>query len=265
MRANDDRALPSYTGSHVRLSHPAEFPPPEVGSAPGWPLVLYFHHVHPEMRHYTAVTPAAFDRALGEFGELFQPLGPETVPSVLKSGGHPDPVGLVTFDDGYTDVFEHAVPIMERRGWRAVMFVSVDLIGCVENHPVRGQLQHMTWEQLEELTQRGHLVASHGCTHVAFNRLDPAKAQAEVDRARHALQERLPDSPDWLAYPFGELPQPGTLALPSLCFGSIKAPARAWDKAPQEIRRTYLPAGEPQRWGRCITEWRRTWEHGGSL
>jgi peptidoglycan/xylan/chitin deacetylase (PgdA/CDA1 family) len=255
------RAMPPVAQPHDQRSQTvAAVPPSEVGSAPGWPVVLYFHHVHPELRHYTAVTPTSFDRALGKLGEHFLPLEPRAVPSVLEIGGHPKPTCLLTFDDGYADVYDHALPIMERRGWHCVVFVSMDLIGCVEYHATRGPLRHMTWAQLEELARRGHVVASHGCGHIALNRLNPAAAQGEIDRARHVLEERLPGSPDWLAYPFGELPGPGILRLPSLCFGSIKAPARAWDAAPHEIRRTYLPADDRRRWSRCMTGWSQAWK-----
>ncbi len=226
-------------------------------------MVLYFHHVHPDLRHYTSVTPTAFDRALAQVGEQLAPLSPHAVPAVCAAQGHAEPTCLLTFDDGYADVFDHAVPIMERRGWRAVMFVSVDLVGQVEQHPVRGPLQHMTWEQLEELTRRGHIVASHGCAHVPYSRLDAAAAQVDLDTAARVLRDRLPGTPDWFAYPFGELPVP-TLRLPSLCFGSVKAPPRPWNTAPHEIRRTYLAAAEPQRWDLCIKEWRRSWTPSGS-
>jgi len=237
-----------------------EVPQPEIGSAPGWPVVLYFHHVHPTIRHYTAVTPTAFDRALGQVGDHFLPLEPQAVGSVLQAGGHRKPTCLLTFDDGYADVFEYALPIAERRGWRIVVFVSVDMVGRVEDHPVRGPLGHMSWAQLEELVRRGHIVASHGYAHIPLNRLDPVQAQTEIDTAQRLLEERLPSMPDWLAYPYGEVLQPGVVRLPSLCFGSVKAPARSWDAAPHEIRRTYLPADEPRRWDHCLNEWRRTWK-----
>jgi peptidoglycan/xylan/chitin deacetylase (PgdA/CDA1 family) len=247
--------------SRTRVDNPggqSGFPPPEVGSAPGWPVVLYFHHVHPDLRHYTSVTPVAFDRALAQVGEQHAPLSPQMLPFVREAAGHPDPTCLLTFDDGYADFFHYALPIMERRGWHAIVFVSTDLVGKLEQHPVRGPLQHMTWEQLEELTRRGHIVASHGSAHIPYSRLDLEAAQLDIDNAQRVLQERLPGAPDWLAYPFGELPG-GELRFPSLCFGSIKAAARPWNTAPNQIRRTYLPVDEPQRWERCITEWRQAW------
>ena len=256
----DCQQSPAPSRTHIdNPAGQAGIPPPEAGSSPGWPVVLYFHHVHPDLRHYTSVSPVAFDRALAQVGEQLAPLLPQTLPFVREAGGHPKPASLLTFDDGYADVFHYALPIMERRGWRAIVFVATEFVGKIEQHPVRGPLQHMTWEQLEELTRRGHIVASHGSAHVPYSRLDLEAAQLDIDNAQRVLQERLPDAPDWLAYPFGELPR-GELRFPSLCFGSIKAAVRAWNTAPHNIRRTYLPADEPQRWERCITEWRRTWD-----
>jgi peptidoglycan/xylan/chitin deacetylase (PgdA/CDA1 family) len=255
--ASDCAPAPSLTRA-ARTAATGGHPPPEVGSAPGWPVVLYFHHVHPDIRHYTSVTPAAFDRALAQVAEQHAPLPPQMVPSVQRAGMHPEPACLLTFDDGYADVFEHALAIMERRGWQAIVFVVTDLVGKVEQHPVRGPLQHMTWEQLEEMTRRGHVVASHGSAHLPYNRLDRDAAQADIDNARSVLEQRFPGAPDWFAYPFGELPG-YELRLPSLCFGSVKAAARPWSSALHEIRRTYLPADEPHRWGPCITEWRQAW------
>ena len=40
-----------------------------------------------------------------------------------------DPVAAVTFDDGYRDVYEHAVPVLKRKGIPAAVFVVTDLVG----------------------------------------------------------------------------------------------------------------------------------------
>ena len=40
-----------------------------------------------------------------------------------------EPVAAVTFDDGYRDIYEHAVPILKRKGIPAAAFVVTDLIG----------------------------------------------------------------------------------------------------------------------------------------
>ncbi len=39
------------------------------------------------------------------------------------------PVAAVTFDDGYADVYEHALPLLRRKGIPAAVFVVTDLVG----------------------------------------------------------------------------------------------------------------------------------------
>jgi peptidoglycan/xylan/chitin deacetylase (PgdA/CDA1 family) len=40
-----------------------------------------------------------------------------------------EPVAAITFDDGYRDVFDHAFPLLKRKGIPAAIFVVTDLVG----------------------------------------------------------------------------------------------------------------------------------------
>jgi peptidoglycan/xylan/chitin deacetylase (PgdA/CDA1 family) len=242
----------------------AQWPGPWTGSAAGWPLALYFHHVSPTLRHYTAVSPDHFARAVAMLAERFAPLDPRAIPDVIRAGGVDRPTCLITFDDGYADACEHALPVLEQHDWPALFFVSSELVGQVEDHPVRGPLLHADWDELRELRRRGHEVASHGASHGDLSALTPAQAGADIATARAALRERLGDPPDWLAYPYGLAPAAPAAPLPELCFGSIKAPPRPWSQAPRNIRRTYLPADDLDGWEACIDAWEEAWDQSGS-
>src|SRR5262249_5663468 len=43
-------------------------------------------------------------------------------------------LAAVTFDDGYRDVYEHAIPLLRRKGIPAAIFVVTDLVGTDELH-----------------------------------------------------------------------------------------------------------------------------------
>jgi peptidoglycan/xylan/chitin deacetylase (PgdA/CDA1 family) len=239
---------------------------PEVGSDPGWPLVLYFHHVRADLEHYTVLRPADFAFALDLIGRWFRPLDPRCLaepPHVWPD----EPTCLLTFDDGYRDVWEHAVPAMEERGWRAAMFVCTDQIGAVQDHPQRGALEHMTWGQLRELEGRGHVIGCHGHTHRDMSRLSAEDARAEIATAQRILARELGPGPMPLAYPYGHPPEAFEALsdlLPRFCFGSVKAPPAPWTDRPSLVRRTYLPAGARERWQVLIEGWRRRWERTAS-
>ena len=49
----------------------------------------------------------------------------------MSLSGEPfdEPVAAITFDDGYRDVYEHAFPVLKRKGIPAAVFVVTDLVG----------------------------------------------------------------------------------------------------------------------------------------
>jgi peptidoglycan/xylan/chitin deacetylase (PgdA/CDA1 family) len=45
------------------------------------------------------------------------------------------PVAAITFDDGYRDVYEHAVPLLLKKGLPAAVFVTTNYVGTAAAHP----------------------------------------------------------------------------------------------------------------------------------
>lgn len=242
-------------------------PSPEIGSHPGWPLVLYFHHVRSDLEHYTVLRPAEFSFALDLLSRYFRPMEPECL-GESPTAWLGEPTCLLTFDDGYRDVWEQAAPMMEEEGWRAVMFASTGKVGGGEEHPERGALEYMTWSQLRELRDRGHVIGAHGHTHRDMSLMGEEAVRAEIAAARGSLVEELGSAGAPFAYPYGNWPAAAeTLAsaLPSLCFGSVKAPPAPWTDTPWLVRRTFLPSGAVEHWPNLVEEWRRQWERCASL
>jgi len=238
---------------------------PELGSHPGWPLVLYFHHVRPDLDHYTVMRPAELSFALDLLSRWFRPMDPRSLAGPPADWSS-EPTCLLTFDDGYLDVWQHAVPLVEARGWRAAMFVTTSQVGLVEEHPSRGALAHMSWGHLRELQARGHVVGSHCHTHRDMSRLPVEAVRAEVSTARRCLQRELGPGPVPLAYPYGNEPDaPPARSLSHLCFGSVKAPPAPWTDRSRSIRRTFLPTGAIERWPALVECWRRQWDAIGLL
>lgn len=233
-------------------------PPPDVGlaaagPAPGWPLTLYFHHVHPTLDHYTSLTPGAFEHGLET---VLTEYGPALDPADVRDGMRPPaaPRVLITFDDGHRDNLEHALPVLDRLGVRALFFAITGLADAVCG-------PSMTWAELADLTTGGHRVGSHTVTHRKLPELSPVEQRAEIADSLAAVRSRLgePDPP--LAYPYGL--RPTTEAVPDgvLAFGTVKAAPRPWAAARQDIRRTYLPTGREELWPRLCRDWRQQWQH----
>jgi peptidoglycan/xylan/chitin deacetylase (PgdA/CDA1 family) len=91
-------------------------------------------------------TPQEFDEQMAYLRRNFHPVGIEEVLAAHR-GGPPLPRDsvLVTFDDGYLDNHDHALPILAKHGIRGLFFVST---GHVTDRSL------FWWEQISLLVRR---------------------------------------------------------------------------------------------------------------
>jgi len=101
------------------------------------PLVVGYHRVVDDFpshargcMHSLLITAATLEKQLDWIGRRFDFADPDGMDAWLE-GARPGrkPVAVVTFDDGYRDAYENAVPLLKRKGIPAVFFMVTDLIG----------------------------------------------------------------------------------------------------------------------------------------
>ena len=103
---------------------------------------------------------------------------------------------LITFDDGYRDVFFHASPVLRRLGFRATAYVVSGRISA-------GDPSFLTWPLLRALERRGIEIGSHTVAHRDLTSLPDTALLEDLRSSRLALERRLGHPVPWLAYPFG--------------------------------------------------------------
>ena len=114
---------------------------------------------------------------------------------------------LLTFDDGYASLAEHAYPVLADLGFTATTFLITDYVGKTNTWDVRytwNRLAHLNWTDVEHWRARGFDFGSHGATHWRLTWLDDSTAATDLARSREILMSRLgPDGARAIAYPFG--------------------------------------------------------------
>lgn len=173
--------------------------------------ILMYHEVtprpSPSFRKY-ALTPAAFAaqmRWLALAGYV-----PITLDDLLaqRSGEKRLPARpvVITFDDGYQDCAEHAVPILQARGFTATFFLVAGLMGGGSEwlRATRGiELALMDWSSARRLEAAGLQCGAHSLSHPHLADLDPDACRTELSESRQRLEDELGHVVRHLAYPYG--------------------------------------------------------------
>jgi peptidoglycan/xylan/chitin deacetylase (PgdA/CDA1 family) len=101
------------------------------------PLILGYHRVVEDFAHAARtempsmlISRAMFEHHIDWIGRRFRFVTLDEIGEHLLTGApFVEPVAALTFDDGYRDVYEQAVPVLRRKGIPAAMFVVTSLVG----------------------------------------------------------------------------------------------------------------------------------------
>ena len=103
---------------------------------------------------------------------------------------------MVTFDDGYRDVFFNASAVLARLHMHATAYVITGRISGPDP-------SFLTWGLLHALERRGIEIGSHTVTHAELTGLSDQDALDELVNSRKALERKLGHQVPWFAYPGG--------------------------------------------------------------
>ena len=130
------------------------------------------------------------------FGELCQ----------RRRTGQPLPARpiVLTFDDGYADLIEEALPVMIEQGFPATVFVTTGWVQDAARYAAGTPPDRMlSWGQVAELSSAGVEIAAHSHSHPQLDQICESKLRVELGSSRRLLEDRLGHPVCSLAYPYG--------------------------------------------------------------
>ena len=119
--------------------------------------------------------------------------------------GHGAGVIGLCFDDGYADVADHALPVLQRHGFSATVFLPTGIIDGTAalswyDHP----LPMLSWEQVRTFDRAGTLrFGAHTVTHPNLTAIDDDAARREISGSKAALEARVGHPVATFCYPAG--------------------------------------------------------------
>lgn len=114
---------------------------------------------------------------------------------------------VITFDDGFRSVFEHAMEAMEGHGCRAIQFLVPHRLGKSNEWDLSlgpEQRPLMDAAQVRDWVGAGHAIGSHTLTHPYLTRIPNAQAREEIAASRKELEDAFGVEVAHFCYPYGD-------------------------------------------------------------
>ena len=173
---------------------------PAIGR-PGGATLLIYHRVG-------GGSPDERDVARDEFARQLDVLASHDVVSLDEAldrlaAGDDRPTVVLTFDDGFGDVYEHAWPMLRGRGMPFTLYLATGYLGATmhwDGSTAKAAGPALTWGQVEEMLASGLLtLGNHTHRHVRPERL----SAEELDECSAAIETVTGVRPSHFAYPWG--------------------------------------------------------------
>ncbi len=174
--------------------------------------VLLYHHVGPNRpltyRNLT-ISPAVFQQHLSTMKDWeYQGVSPSDWLAWVREGkALPEKPVVITIDDGYRDLAEHAFPALQRSGYRAGVAIVTGQIGGTnvwDQAEGSGPHRLLTGEAIRYWSEMGIDFGCHTRNHPRLTRLEPSELAGELDGSAEDLSGVCGERPRWVAYPFGD-------------------------------------------------------------
>ncbi|WP_448625842.1 polysaccharide deacetylase family protein [Geodermatophilus sp. URMC 64] len=173
---------------------------------PRAPRVLMYHSISPATGpdpHALRVHPDRLDQQLTWLRR--RRLRGVSVAEWLAAVDRGDAARLValTFDDGYRDFVEHAMPLLARHGMTASVYIVADKLGGASDWDQPPSQPLMTADDVRAAAAAGHEVGSHSSTHVRLAAVGPEVLAREIAHSRAVLADVLGADVPGFCFPYG--------------------------------------------------------------
>ena len=113
---------------------------------------------------------------------------------------------VITFDDGFRNCVEFAVPALRRHGFPAMFYLVAGLVGQTSRWMVPStgaEFPLFDWTSARRMLDEGMECGAHSLTHPSLAQCSPSECDRELVESRRLLEDRLGREIRHLAYPYG--------------------------------------------------------------
>jgi peptidoglycan/xylan/chitin deacetylase (PgdA/CDA1 family) len=172
-------------------------------------VVLYYHRVADDAANEWTVTNKMFRRQMLWLKGRFDMISLDEAQKRIRSGRNERPAVSVTFDDGYAENCQQAIPLLIQEKIPCTYFVSnrqiFDGIPFPHDQAAGQRLPSNSVEELRQMAYDGIEIGAHTRTHCDLAKINDSNLlYDEVVTAGEELQAALRRPVRYFAFPFGQ-------------------------------------------------------------
>ena len=174
-------------------------------------LAILTYHSIDDSGSVVSIAPRTFAdqmKALAETG--FRGISMKEALTYRQANGRwPENSAVLTFDDGFANFYETAMPEIAKHSFSATVFVISGHVGGRNDWDAPpaglGSQQMMNWQQVRELSDMGAEIGAHTRTHPDLRRLSEKQIEEEIAGSCADISARTGEAVENFAYPYGYL------------------------------------------------------------
>lgn len=170
--------------------------------------ILFYHRVADSHESPWSLSCDNFCRHLDWLQEHFEVVSLHQAQQRLASGNNATPTVAITFDDGYADNADFAIPQLISRGLTATYFVATHFVESGQPFPhdaaAGTPLRPNTIDQLIDFAEQGIEIGAHTNTHADLGRIHcREQMEQEIISSTHKLEGWLNREIRYFSFPYG--------------------------------------------------------------
>jgi len=150
------------------------------------------------------VSPALFSRQIGELRKAG--FNSATMDEACVTENREAPRIVITFDDGFANVLDHALKPLAENNFHAIQFLVPGLLGGRNEWDLpAGEVPEkiMDASQVREWMAAGHEIGAHTMTHPDLATLSLEDAREEISASKKSLEDTFGVPVEHFCYPYG--------------------------------------------------------------
>ena len=159
--------------------------------------ILTYHSINDEINPDETVTPEEFEKQLQYIKENYKVISLEDAVEYLQTDIKKISDSIViTFDDGYSDNYHNAYPLLKKHNFPATIFLISDLIDDKGG-------KYLSQSQIHEMMDNNISFGSHTISHRILTGLRNDEIIGEIRDSKDILESQLGNKINSFAYPVG--------------------------------------------------------------